>query len=166
MKDKEDAINFLRDLIKRMNAQNNRATATPYFYVVRRERWRLAHDEFYSGTTRKIRVDFEGDPTTFLSKEDFVKWVNESHYGEVPADYEIDKKWEAMPEYTEELYFEDENVFFTEDAYMEHERLNGHNLGRGCRDYYSYVKHAFRNPELVNMFEAIGIVAGEQWIKR
>lgn len=160
----EESREFLRGLIKRMNEQDNRGTATPYFYVVRRERWRLAHDEFQSGETRRIWVDFDGDPKTFRSKEEFVKWAKDNYDGEPETD--VDSKWRKLSEFKEEKYFEDENVFFTEDAYKEHERLNGHNLQRGCSDYYSYVKHAFRNPELVKMFEAIGVLVDQPWIKR
>lgn len=161
---KEEAAVFLKDLIQRMNAQDNRATATPYYFVVRTEKWRVAHDEYNSGETRQVRVDFEGDPTTFHSKEEFAKWAREYYDGDPEKD--IDTLWDKLEEFTEEKYYEDENVFFTKEAYDEHVRLNGHNLGKRGRDFYSYVKHAFRNPELVKMFEAIGVLVDEEWRKR
>lgn len=159
--DKDQAKSFLKNLIHRMNTQDNRGTATPYFYVVRREKWRLTQHGFGCGKTRTIRVDFDGDPTTFRSKEEFLEWAKEYHVGETVAEHE--SRWNKLEEFTEERYFEDENVFFTEDAYREHVRLNGHNLDRGCSEYYSFVKHAFRNPELSKMFEAIGVLVEEEW---
>lgn len=162
--DKDQAKSFLKDLIHRMNTQDNRSTAAPYFYVVRRVKWRLTQHGYGVGTTRTVRVDFNGDPTTFHSKEEFVQWAKNYYDGD--PDKNIESLWEELEEFTEERYFEDENVFFTEDAYQEHVRLNGHNLERGCSEYYSYVKHAFRNPELSKMFEAIGVLAEEEWKKR
>ncbi len=45
----------------------------------------------------------------------------------------------------------DENVFFTFKDYEEHIRLNSHNYQK----VHSYVKHAFRNPEMKSLLEAI-----------
>lgn len=162
--DKDQAKSFLKDLIHRMNTQDNRMTATPYFYVVRRKKWRLTQNGYGYGETRNIRVDSEWDYETFQSKEEFLEWAKERYPEEIVDEHE--RRWDALPEFTEEVFFQDENVFFTEEAYQEHVRLNGHNLERGCSEYYSYVKHAFRNPELSKMFEAIGVLAEEEWKKR
>ena len=162
-KTKEAATAFLGDLIRRMNQQNNRATATPYFYVVQTERWQPVHDEFHNGETRTCWVDYEGDPTIFYSKEEFLKWAQDYYEG-TKTEAEIETQWDNLQQVTEGKYYEEDNVFFTQDAYDEHVRLNGHNLRRN--PYCSYVKHAFRNPELAEMFRAIGVLVGEPWKER
>jgi len=160
METKEEAAAFLSDLMRRMNQQDNRGTATPYFYVVQTERWQPVHDECHSGETRTCRVDFEGDQTIFHSKEEFLQWAK-GYYEGTKTEAEIDAHWENLQEVVEGKYTEEENVFFTQDAYDEHIRLNGHNLRRN--PHYSYIKHAFRNPELSEMFRAIGVLVGEPW---
>jgi len=71
--------------------------------------------------------------------------------------------FEELEEFEEEEYYTEDNVFFTQEAYEEHVRLNGHNLGKRGVDYHSYVKHAFRNPEMEKLFTAIAAVTGKDW---
>jgi hypothetical protein len=45
-------------------------------------------------------------------------------------------------------------VFLTEEGYNEHMKLNSHNY-RHWKSYQFYVLHAFRNPEMAGLIEAI-----------
>lgn len=190
---KDQGLEFLSTLIDKINKQDNRCTAMPYYYVIKTEKWRVCKEGYGSGETRTVRVDFNSDPTVYLSKEEFVKEYieRESYELEAPepldefertdpqavlvyeherADYEsslsklrvdAESAWEDLEEFEEEKFYEEENVFFTEEAFKEHVRVNGHNLGRRG-EYYSYVKHAFRNDELMNLLKAISAVTGKE----
>jgi len=170
---KIETYKFLKELNRRIETQNNRGTAKPYFLVIRSERWRVAHDEFHNGETRKAWVDFDGDPTTFHSKEEAIKWFCDYHrdlkdpgpnadpdditlFNEAEGKLkEQALKWfDNLDEYTEQLYYDEDNVFLTDEGYEEHMRLNGHNVKRGG-PHHTYMKHAFRNPEMDGIFKAI-----------
>jgi len=191
---KEQAFEFLAQLVDKINAQYNRCTAKPYFYVVRTQKWRLTKDGYGHGETRRGWVDHSGDPDVYYSKEDFIKSYIERHDYELTAPEPLDayelgdpqcvatynleyaeytellqklqndaeEAFEDLEEFEEEEYYDEDNVFFTQEAYEEHVRLNGHNLGRRG-EYHSYVKHAFRNPEMQKLFEAIAAVTGKEW---
>lgn len=193
---REQGLEFLSKLVDKINNQDNRCTAMPYFYVIKTQKWRVAKEGYGHGETRTCRVDFDGDPTPFYSKEEFVKWYLEHHNELTPptpldefertdpqavecfsreaADYDAnlsaptvkaEERWEELKEFEEEKYDEEDNVFLTEEGYKEHVRLNGHNLGRKG-EYCSYVKHAFRNPEMENLLLAIAAVTGKELGKK
>lgn len=189
-------MEFLSKLVDQINNQDNRCTAMPYFYVIKTQKWRVAKEGYGTGETRTCRVDFDGDPTPFYSKEEFVAWYSD-YYGKptqpTPLDeYEktdpqavesfnrewqeynrelallverAERRWEDLEELEEEKYDEEDNVFLTEEGFKEHVRLNGHNLGRHG-EYYSYVKHAFRNPEMENLLLAIAAVTDKELGKK
>jgi len=190
--DKDQAIAFLSAFVDKINAQDNRCTAFPYYYVVRTRKWRLCKDGYGHGETREGKVDWNGDPNTYREedKEQFIKdhienamWrVNEpenyptyteleyAEYAEEKAEYDAalakakqaaEDEWEGLETFEEEEYFEEENIFFTEEGYQEHVRLNGHNLGRKG-EYHSYVRHAFRNPEISDLLKAVAAVIGKE----
>ena len=158
---KLEAIAHLKEFIKKIDTQDTRCTAKPYFYVIRTEKWRVAHGEYHSGKTKQVWVDTTGE-------DDYREWKSPKEYG---ADLIRNCGYSAkearaaiehgLQEFTMEAYYDDDNVFFTEEGYNEHVRLNGHNLGLRDRDYYSYVKHAFRNPELEGLFRALRTVLAE-----
>lgn len=158
---KDEAIKHLKDFVYKIDTQDNRATANPYFYVIQTERWRVAHDEYHSGATKIVWVDTGGsdDYTEYESKEAAVKGLVDSDYmGQAEAETYVE---ENFREFTMEKYIDESNVFFTEDGYKDHVRLNGHNLGKRGKDYYSYIKHAFRNPEIEELFSAIRALASD-----
>jgi len=94
---------FLKNFMHEVNTQDNRITASPYYYVL-----------------RYPDVDDEG-----CKVEKYVK------YGQ--------------------------NVFLTEKAAKRYIEGNAHNLPKGV---YTYLDHAYRNPELMGILDAIGEVTG------
>lgn len=152
---KTEAIHFLTELSGKIKAQNNRATATPYFYVIHTEKWRVAHDDYHHGDTKQVWVDVKsGEGTHYDSKEEAIFDLMEKGHSR-------EEVVNTLEEFTLEKYIEEENVFLTQEAYEDHVRLNGHNLCRGG-EYYSYVKHAFRNPEMTGLLNAIHALAEKE----
>ena len=153
-----ETFNAIKNIAHELKTQNNRCTAKPYFQVIKTKKWRVAHDEYSHGETKTVRVDTEGDPREFETKEEFHEWL-EDISPDYPTQKEVDKAWENMPEYTMEAYYDEENAFLTDKGFEEHVRQNGHNLGKHGKEYHSYLKHAFRNPEmqaLFNLIEEVG----------
>jgi len=162
----QEAKTFLTSLIETMNTQDNHATAAPYFYVIRKEKWRVAHEDYTSGETRQVWVDREdGEAQAFYSKEEYLEWFKEFYENDFKNEYELEinaeNSFRKLEEFKQEQYFEEDNVFFTEQGYQDHLRINGHNI----RNSHSYIKHAFRNKELENLFTAVGILIGKPWKK-
>ena len=159
---KDEAVKFLSALVDKINAQNNRGTAFPYFYVVHTERWRVAHDEYSSGETKQVWVDTSGDAdhTEWNTPKEFMVDLVK-HQGLTAKEARKYAK-DNLREFTMEKYIDEDNIFFTEEGYKEHEQMNSHNMGRRGRDYYSYVKHAFRNPEIYNLLQAVALVVDKE----
>jgi hypothetical protein len=175
----EEALKFLSDFMERYNSQDNRATATPYYYVIKCKRWRVCAEGYSNGETRRVRISEDGEETgTFRGyvrermnsyKEDLRELTIDGMFG-APKERlrammakrkeELEKikgNWEELEEIELEAYWEDYNVFFTEEGYRQHIAQNKHNLP----EHHSYIYHAFRNPEIAGLLEAIGVVSGK-----
>lgn len=150
----KESVDFLRSLADKISTQDNLATAKPYFIVIRKLRWRVAHGEYNSGETKNVWVDTaDGDYREWESPKEYaVNLIQECGFTAKEARCAV---WDNLEEFVMERYVEEENVFLTHEAYSEHLRLNGHNLGKRGEDYHSFLKHAFRNPEMSGLFKAI-----------
>lgn len=142
----EKSFNFLKNLIKEIDSQDNRSTASPYYYVIqeRKERSSMQGNDFdkimYWHDGEYMGADDWADALDFESKQNFINW------------------WVAEHPYEEPLYVEyyrgdadRANVFFTEKACEKHIRENGYHFNIPT----SYIRHAWRNPEIENLFVAI-----------
>lgn len=129
------------DVAKGIMTQNNRGTADPYIIVLQEkievatadgngDRLKYYHHEFESAYNSKEEFR-EACRSNGYSKEDFRKMLDELQT------YEVKDVWE------------DRNWFFTDEGYNQHLDLNRHNYG----EVRSYLKHAFRNPEMKAIFE-------------
>lgn len=141
----EKLINISREML----SQDNRSTASPYFFQVRTTEkvppWGDNSGEFV------MFIDDEG--TEYENKEDFLS-LFESHGIDVPDDFNYRFKtdlYDLVEEYFPTLVkieynldYKYENIFFTESACKSHIESNSHNYNSPV-DYISY---AFRNPEL------------------
>lgn len=100
----EQAMDFLKKLMHEINAQDNRMTACPYFYVL-----------------KEPDVTDDEDPQKISRK----------------------------------------NVFLTEKAAKQHIDENQHHYPEGT---FPYLDHGWRNPELLDLLTAIGVLVGEEYI--
>jgi hypothetical protein len=149
---KKETHQFLWDLANRMIAQDNRATAFPYFYVIRQPRWRPTPEGYGYGETKHIFFDSEGQ-REYSTKEDYIKDLIEEGISAKEAHMKAE---DELQELYVEQYFDEDNIFLTEEGYERHLKLNRHNL----KEPHSYVKHCFRNPEMEGLLKAIFEVAG------
>lgn len=151
----KETLDFLKELNNRIETQSSRCTAKPYFLVIKRIKWRVAHDDCYSGESKVVRVDHDNDYLQFDNFEEYKQHCIDAHFNEDFDLKKCEKDWEDLPSYTMEKYEEEDNVFLTDKGYEEHLQQNEHNIKHGCVEYYSYLKHAFRNPEMEGIFKAI-----------
>lgn len=150
----EESYQFVKNFINEIDNQDNRGTRSPYFYVIQQKK------RIYpacGGDAEGIVID-----TDFYDEDEF-EWLCERL--EIPYDknedaYDlcerINKVYTDGDVYTLPYSYEWQehdaaNVFFTETGYKQHVELNQHNLG----EYRSYVKYAFRNPEIQGLMKAI-----------
>jgi len=143
---------FIKNLSDEMQTQDNRATASPYYYMIQEE------------VERGVPEDC-GDTTIY---QDGFK-VDEDELREQMEDENFDGDIEGYIEtrisdgdlYRANIMIEHEftynsNIFFTEKAVHEHYKLNKHNL-RNPRDFILY---AYRNKEIELLQKAIHEIAG------
>lgn len=150
---REEAISFLAELGRKIKNQNNRGTARPYYFVgIRKEKF-VCHPEYnrsvdyYCKYDSEMTSEFKSTPDGYL---EFEKLALEG--GWVGTKEMAKERWEELEEVPIAFHEEDDNVFLTEEGFEKHVRLNAHNLPK---DYRSYVKHAFRNPEMEGLVQAI-----------
>ncbi len=156
-------LDFVKSFITEMNEQDNRCTATPYFFQIQdieyvasyhEEEWdRLAarKDEglYYSETFEGLAVQVMSDYESFNVPEDF----------DINDDYEAE---EALNSNGYDVYREKESTkltgcFFTETDAKNHLKNNSHHYSSKAR---TYVSHCFRAPELEQFFKSVGEICG------
>lgn len=156
----DEMYEFLTDLSVELNLQDNRCTASPYFFQVREIKEVAAHkgsgiEVLYSSEHEKeLRTDEEKVAWIKEHEDSFFETPFEDEAREVghhTMTHELDEMLIELG--FEEFYVEDmpvfSNTFLTSKACDEHIRVNGHNL----RHPSNYLSHAFRNPELEKVLE-------------
>lgn len=156
----EEDVKFLKELANEIKTQDNRGTASPYYYTVRQKKRIVGIDANYSENTVWLDT-YSGEFTEWATEEDAIKAVMKDH----ELDREAAEKFvdDNVTEFGTTEYEYDTNVFLTYKGFLEHMKLNGHNYsGRHDgdnfkeRDYCkSYVEYAHRNPELKRLLEII-----------
>lgn len=159
----EEDIEFLKELKKELNTQDNRFTAKPYFYQVQSKKFVAnIHEE---GNYFEAISESESIGIYEYSKEgvEKLKEVLREYDGECGENeekmaiieeidlYNLDNKKLDLECYVgdfEEVYT---NAFLTEKACKEHIKANKHHY-RNPMDYLSY---GFRNPELMKLLEIL-----------
>jgi hypothetical protein len=157
---KQQAMQFLSELIDRINEQDNRCTAKPYFYVIKTKRYRLTERGYAHGDSYECKYDHDMGAEYKREEEDkYIENCIEAGYCDTRE--EAKERWDNLEIHEMEEYDTEDNVFLTEHGYNQHVELNGHNLGRQGQ-YYSYVKHAFRNPEMYNLLKAVAAITDKE----
>ena len=146
-----EIVNFLN----KISSQDNRCTASPYFYVVR--------------TKSKFPVgrDDCDDPEDSYQTEDYDEFEYYNYDFETidNEEYlELSKDQRQIVFYKE--YWEEKNMFLTESDAKEHLRLNHYHYSS---DAHTYVKHCWRAPEMntfiKNLFNYFNIPKGNLDLK-
>ncbi len=179
----KESFEFLTKLANTIAKQDNRCTAAPYFYVVKTPEWKICADGYGYGDTKTVKLCREDDTQEWEldDKEKYIRqYIDDRARLSMPdelltddsdealkeewADYNEEQskyraraagKWEDLEEVQLHLVDDlEDNVFFTFEGYQEHVRQNKHNMGRG-EGFHSYVKHAYRNPEMESLWKAI-----------
>lgn len=144
----DESYEFLKNLISEIDTQDNRATASPYYYVVQERKERVI----------PFASPGSGDATLYFTEDGLVRSHELMDIYETKTEEEAIQKWgKNYPEEEPVVldYYHDDaelsNVFFTEKAIKKHIEAN-HYHWREPRDY---VKHAWRNPEMESLFKAV-----------
>jgi len=143
----DESFEFVKRLINEIDSQDNRATADPYYYVIQ-------------GIKERVTAPGCGDDIVYVhdgqgfTKEDLMETFDLDTEGafddfitsNFTEEVEVTREHEDVPM---------SNVFFTEKACHRHIELNHYHYSDGR----SYVKHAWRNPEVENIFKALREIA-------
>lgn len=144
--DREQALSWIREFIHTIDTQDNRITAGPIQFLLQQKREYVAHDE-YNHQTETIYRHHDMESTSCKTYEEAVQWLKEYGY----KDDKLEKEIEHIEKFEMGHYWETSQSFMTEQGVKRHLELNRHNLG----DHRDYVVHAFRNPEMRELFEAL-----------
>jgi hypothetical protein len=144
---KQETYDFIKNLVREIETQDNRSTRLPIFYVIKETTREYGIEDDYSNDGFEWEKD--GESYTWKQVVDFVCEELEllpDEIGETDAEYCGFKKvfYRNIERYSD-------NFFFTEKAAKEHLRINGHNLTKP----QDYVIHAFRNDEIESVIEAM-----------
>jgi len=140
----DETAEFLSQLAHTLKTQDNRSTADPYFFTIRK----FVDVAVPEGCGEKTMY-FDNHDVENYTEEEAEKRAEEL---EMPFDEYVEDRCHKYESKEEERF---ENFFFTMDGYNQHVKMNGHNIARVCNRYDSYVDHAFRNPELEKVIAAI-----------
>lgn len=172
MHTKTEATAWLRDFMSELNTQDNRATATPYYYQLRCP-CRLegvTKDNATGSGWVGVEGDTIDDIVEYLKEcmeEDtegsFQRHLNDNLIvlEDLTADDDLGIREAAEYVGATEHYYQDSavyrGIFFTEKAALKHFKENKHNYPKGTQ---TYLGHAYCNPELLQLFQSIGVLVG------
>lgn len=143
-----------KELKERIDKNDNRSTAKPYLLLLQVREKYVAHDD-YSHNTETVHIHhLYGDVTESESKYEMVKDLFRNGYSKG----EIENSIETLEV---GFHWRTENIFLTDKGYQDHMELNSHNIER-LGGHRTYGTHAFRNPEINKMFQAINKVVEQE----
>jgi len=138
MKD-EKTKEIITDFLKEMGTQDNRATASPFYYVIK---------DF------KLVTAMEGchDKVEYRSSY-YDEIISEEEYGALPEKDTEDEygKENFIPCYVQKIETE-HGMFLTESDAKEHLKRNSNHYSS---EAHTYVKHAWRAPQLESFINAL-----------
>lgn len=155
----EETASFLKNLVDEMESQNNRATASPLYFVVKLKKKICGLASGYGDGREWVDMS-SGCYESYASEAEAKDAIKKDD-----PEADVDKVFQDCFEEFGYTYSDDreENVFFTYKGFLEHMRLNAHNYptkqdGDKFKEnewVFSYGKHAFRNPEMQNLFKSL-----------
>lgn len=141
----DNAYEVLSNLLKRMETQDNRATASPVLFLLQTPKEVVADSDYSYDKVVYYHSVFED--RGFETREEAKQYLREYGY----KDKELEEEIKNITALFIKKEWQTQNVFLTEEGYNRHLALNRHNYG----EVRSYVIHGFRNPELKEMIDAI-----------
>jgi hypothetical protein len=146
----DETVEFLKSLHETIATQDNRSTAKPIFFTVRK----FVNVAVPEGCGDKEMYFDNHDVEQYTLEEAIARAVEL----EIDFDKYVEDRCHKYDAKEEERY---EGFFLTEEGYRKHVKLNGHNIARECNRFDSYVDHVYRNPELESLFKAIEEIGGQ-----
>ena len=132
---------IIKEFLTQMAEQDNRCTAFPYFYVIKTKE---------SHAVGRDRNDID---ETFACAEDYddIELYNDDWETVDPEEYKELPEKERTKVYVVYHYVE-KGMFLTDKDAKDHLRLNHYHYSK---DAYTYVKHAWRAPDLHDFLRAL-----------
>lgn len=152
MKTKEEALVWVRNFLNDVDTQDNAGTAQPLQVLLQVKREYVAHEE-YNHRTEIVYHHPEMEGRSASSHVEAIQWLKDYGY----EGKELQKEIGNIEEFHMGHYWDTEQMFFTHSGYKRHMDLNIHNY-RGDKAVRPYVVHAFRNPEMREMVQALRII--------
>jgi len=138
----------IKAFLTKMKTQDNRSTAFPFYYVIRTSKLIITDPDYSYDVTKYYHPEY--DDLTWESKDDFIEFLrhdlSETPYSEAYVELETEKLRELCFVKT----WEERGMFLTEDDAENHLRSNNYHYSY---DAHTYVKHAWRAPELEVFFK-------------
>ena len=146
----EDQLIITR-FLEQMSTQDNRMTAFPIYYVIRTAKWVVTDEDYASGYNVRI---------LYINKEDHEDNITEEAFDSLPVDEESGVVDECGNVVSQENYerlceknvWQEEGLFLTETDAVRHLKLNSYHYSNNA---HTYVKHAWRAPELEEFLLAV-----------
>jgi hypothetical protein len=154
---KEEGLQWLGNLVDRINTQDNRATRKPYFVELREKVLQYTCGCYGgAGYYRHRDGDFEAPIIKGRNKtEAIANLIQGGYYESEDAPTEEDLEELGCIEHDRVV-----GTFFTYEGLKRHLDLNGHNYRR--YETFDYVEYANRNPEMEELFQALCAVTGKE----
>lgn len=165
-----DSLRYVQEYITKMNTQDNRCTATPFYYQIRDYEWVSSYHDG-EGDRCNIVYDTEQHVGKNLVEafESFVDsgWDLTDFEGDTDDEWDIQNYLDGL-ENLNGVFWEIKKevlkgVFFTETDAENHLKENAHHYSS---EAYTYVNHAWRAPELKKFFQCVGDICGVKFQRK
>lgn len=177
----QEDIQFLKELASELKSQDNRCTASPYYYtILEKEKVYGVSDDYCDGyvlsdcsessyeTIEEVKEFLMDCLSNIEDYPDINGFEDRDEFKSFKSEVEAIEKWDDVQDILESeklsYYLEGfellgyvnvekhSNVFLTEKAVEQHMKVNHYHYKD---DTYNYVNHAWRNPEMEKLVEII-----------
>ena len=147
--DKTQAMEFLSSLMKEVNTQNNRFTASPFYFQVQSREWQVCPEEDDDAVEFYL---WDCEPIETKDLEEMSDEEKIDNFGSLDMDIIIE---DMSDPFYQKIVWAGKGIFLTEKAANEHILLNNYHY----HNPRTYVKHFWRNYEMEQLFEAISVIS-------
>jgi hypothetical protein len=138
----------IKIFLTKMKNQDNRSTAFPYFYVIRSSKLVISDPDYISDEVKYYHPDY--DDLTWDTEEEFIDYLRYDLIEEPYEESYIDLELKNLRKIYFAKIWEEHGMFLTEEDAENHLKSNSYHYSQ---DAHTYVKHAWRAPELKNFFD-------------